>query len=95
MRDDKAKFDRAGALVFGVNFAGTNDHKSYAEKFNFNFPLLSDGGCKISARFGASTKSDSIKRTVVIIDRQGKIAGVKPGMPTDDEILAEIAKLPR
>lgn len=81
--------------MFGVNFAGPGEHKKYADKFNFNFPLLSDPECKVSAEFGCSLKPGSISRHVIVIDTEGKIAWIKAGMPTDDEILAEVAKAKR
>ena len=89
MRDDKAKFDEANAVIFGVNNNTPEAHKGYCDKFEFTFPLLADADLSTARAYGAD-KEKGVKRTVVVIDPEGKVAFHKPGMPTDDEILAAL-----
>ena len=86
MRDDKALFDRKNAALLGVNDASPDSHRSYCEKFAFNFPILADRNLEMSKAYRAE-KDGRVKRTVVVIAPDGKIAFHQHGMPTDDQIL--------
>ena len=49
-------------------------NKAFAEKFNFNFPLLCDTDRKIGTAYGANPDpSKGAARVGVIIDPEGKI----------------------
>jgi peroxiredoxin Q/BCP len=86
LRDDRDKFDRAGALVFGVNPAGQDSHRKYCDGFGFGFPLLSDPDLKVAQAYGAARGARN-RRTVVVIGPDGLVRFHRAGMPTDDEIL--------
>lgn len=89
MRDDKAKFEKSGAAIFGVNDASAATHKTYCDKFKFNFPLLVDADLAVSKAYLAE-KGGGVRRTVVVVGPDGNVKYHKYGMPTDDEILAAI-----
>ncbi len=89
MRDDKARFEKAGALIFGVNDGAPDAHQKYCDKFDFNFPLLSDPDLAVSKAYGAE-KEGGVRRTVVVVGPDGVVKYRKNGMPTDDEILAAL-----
>lgn len=86
MQDDKDKFDRAGARIFGVNNNTVEAHQAYCSKKGFTFPLLADPDLSVARAYGAE-KGGRTARTVVVIGADGKIVFHRPGMPTDDEIL--------
>ena len=88
VRDDYAQFEQKDAAVFGVNPAGKESHKKFIEKQRYQFSLLIDEGQKVAKLYGA--KGLMVKRTVVVIDKNGKIAYYKKGMPPNTEILAAI-----
>ena len=88
IRDDYSQFEKKNAVVFGVNPAGAESHKKFIEKQRYQFSLLIDEGQKAAALYGA--KGLTVKRTVVVIDTNGKIAYYKQGMPPNSEILADI-----
>jgi len=88
IRDDYAQFKEKGALVFGINPADKDSHRLFAQKQGYQFPLLVDQGQKVAAVYG--TKGMMVKRTVFVVDLQGKIIYAKRGMPPDSEILAAI-----
>ena len=91
MRDDKVKFDRMSTQIFGVNPGSGESHKKFSEKYSFNFPLLIDLDRSVAARFGALKENGiSIERTVYIIDKEGKVAFSKTGMPSNEELLATL-----
>jgi peroxiredoxin Q/BCP len=91
VRDEIAKFEKAGIQPFGVNPAGVSSHVSYVEKFNFNFPLLSDPERAIAEAY-AALKDDArgIQRTVYVIGRDGKIRFAQRGAPPVDDIVAAV-----
>jgi peroxiredoxin Q/BCP len=92
VRDEMTKFKNAGIQPFGVNPAGVDSHRSYVEKFGFNFPLLSDPERAI-ARDYAALKDDGrgIQRTVYVIGRDGMVRFAQRGAPPPDDIVAAVS----
>jgi thioredoxin-dependent peroxiredoxin len=88
VRDEIAKFKAADIQPFGVNPAGLESHKSYVEKFQFNFPLLSDPDRAIASAYHA-LKDDGrgIQRTVYVIGRDGTVRFAQRGAPPVDDIV--------
>lgn len=61
-------------MVLGASFDSAADNKKFAEKFNFNFPLLCDTDRAIGTAYGANVDpAKGAARVGVIIDRDGKI----------------------
>jgi len=90
VRDDWSKFQRKDTVVFGINHAEATSHFDFVKKYSFPFPLLVDEGKRISAKYGATRpffKSRIIKRTVAVINKEGKIIFLKRGMPKNADIL--------
>ena len=90
MQDDKDKFDRAGALILGVNNNSVDAHEGYCRKKGFGFPILADIDLAMARAYGAE-KGGRTQRKVVVIGSDGLIKYYKHGMPTDDEILKALA----
>jgi len=89
VRDEIARFQRAGIQPFGVNPAGIESHAGYVRKFNFNFPLLSDPDRAIARAYHALKDDDrGIQRSVYVVDGDGTVAFARRGAPPVDEILA-------
>ena len=86
IRDDFGQFEKKDAVVYGVNPAGMQSHKKFIVKQHYQFSLLVDEGQKTAALYGA--KGIVVKRTVVVVDKEGKIAYYKQGMPPNSEILS-------
>lgn len=90
IRDDWQEFQQAGIVVFGVNHADAESHKKFIEHHGLKNPLLIDPNRKVSAIYGATKKyfgHDTIKRSVVVIDKQGIIRYLKRGLPANSEFL--------
>lgn len=91
VRDDYARYQEAGIAVFGVNPGTEADHKKFIERYSLRTPLLLDEGAKVAAAYDALMPIPLLKivnRTVVGIDRDGKVAYYRRGMPSTTEILA-------
>ena len=57
-----------------MSFDSASDNKKFAEKFNFNFPLISDTDRAIGTAYGANVDPQKgAARVGVVIDRDGKI----------------------
>lgn len=94
IRDDWSKFVRQDTVVFGVNHGDAESHEAFIKKYSFPFPLLVDTGKKLSAKYGALKtffKATIIKRSVVVIDTDGKIIYLKRGMPKNADILKALS----
>ncbi len=83
-----AKFKAANIQPFGVNPASVDGHKSYVEKFQFNFPLLSDPDRAIAGAYHALKEDGKgIQRTVYVIGKDGTLRLAQRGAPPVDDIV--------
>ena len=92
MRDEIEQLEKAGVQPFGVNPAGVDSHRAYAEKMRFGFPLLSDSDRAIATAYHA-LKDDGhgIARSVYVVRRDGTIAFAQRGAPPPAEFLAAVS----
>ena len=92
MRDEIEQFEAAGVQPFGVNPAAIPSHKKYAEKFRFNFPLLSDPDRTAGDAYGVlKPDGKGFIRSVVLIDRKGIVRFAERGAPKTPRILAPLS----
>lgn len=82
-----------GVQVVAVNPGSLASHSRWAEKFGFPFPICVDKDKKVAEAYGALKPSGGIQRTVVLVDRQGRVAWAVQGMPSTEEIKAAVAAL--
>lgn len=82
-RDEFAAFRELDVVVFGVSADAPDALASFREKFGLPFGLLSDPHHAVSAKYGAygeklmyGRKVVGTIRSSVIIDRDGRVAGV-------------------
>ena len=95
LRDDRAKFEAAGAAVFGVNPASAESHRDFDEALGLGFPLIVDGDRELARAFEALREDgQGIERTTVIIDRAGTVIYREPGLFTTDDLLRVLASRP-
>ncbi|WP_274366001.1 peroxiredoxin [Paenibacillus thermotolerans] len=88
--ESKHDYEQAGAAVFGVNPADVEKHSRFAGKFGYDFPLIADTGERIRKAYGIGKILGIIgqQRTVVVIDKEGRIAAKIKGNPPTDQILS-------
>jgi peroxiredoxin Q/BCP len=88
VRDEIAKFKSAKMQPFGVNPASVDSHRGYVEKFQFNFPLLSDPERTIAGAYNALKEDGKgIQRTVYVIGQDGTVRFAQRGAPPVDDIV--------
>jgi thioredoxin-dependent peroxiredoxin len=98
-RDLSSELEALGAKVLGVSKDNLQSHQRFVDKYQLNFPLLSDAsGAAISA-YGAwksGAEAKSINRSTFLIDAEGKIRRIWRAVKVDghqDEVLAELRRL--
>lgn len=96
---DLAAYEKAKAVILGVSVDTAESHKDFCTKEGLTFKLLADTEAKVSAAYGSIMEFQDKKlsaRNTFIIDPQGKIAKVFPGVKVakhSEEVLAALAEL--
>jgi peroxiredoxin Q/BCP len=93
LRDDFSKFQTQDTVVFGINHANQASHQKFIDDHKFPFDLLIDTDKELSKKYQAIKSffgKTIIARTVVLINKEGKIIYLKKGSPSDAEILAAL-----
>ncbi len=99
-RDNLARVKRKGAEIFGVSADSVGSHNKFSEKYELNFPLLSDETKSVVKAYGVwkeksmyGRKFMGIERTTFIIDGEGRIARIFPKVKVEghtEEVLAAL-----
>lgn len=94
-RDDYSKFERAGVVILGVSADSVKSHVKFKQKFQLNFPLLSDEGHQVCDLYGSWGKKkfmgreyEGVLRNTFLIDEDGKLIkiyeNVRPAEHSDE-----------
>lgn len=87
-RDEFPRFQSADTEVFGVNPADAESHQRFIDKNGFPFELIVDVDREIARLYDSiQLMGFMIKRTVVGINKSGKVVFFKRGLPSNNEIL--------
>jgi peroxiredoxin Q/BCP len=78
LRDNWAKIQKAGVVVFGVSTQDNGSHKAFAEKYKLPFPLLPDDKGDIAAKYKVPVVDGKARRITYLIGKDGKIKHVWP-----------------
>jgi mycoredoxin-dependent peroxiredoxin len=98
--NDMRRFDGLDAQVLGISVDSAWSHKAFAEKMGIKYPLLADFQPRgaVGEKYGVFLAEKGITgRSIVIIDRSGKIAWLKnydiPTLPDIKEVSDALAKV--
>src|SRR5215204_6443783 len=76
-RDDYEQFGKLDAEVIGISSDSVESHRSFAEKHDLPFTLLSDEGGKVRRLYGVSSTFGLFPgRVTYVIDREGVVRHV-------------------
>lgn len=100
-RDSFHELQEKGVIVLGVSKDTVKSHKKFAEKYNLNFPLLSDTSTETIKAYGAWNDDpppfwSHIRRMTFLINPEGEIVKTYPKViPLNhaDEILKDLNSL--
>lgn len=99
-RDNFADMSKMGLVVLGVSKDSVKSHKKFSEKFNLNFPILSDESTEMINAYGAwrlkkfmGREYMGTERMSVLVDEEGRVAkiyeSVKPADHTQ-EVMGDV-----
>lgn len=92
-RDEYRAFEEAGASVFGINPAPAASHAAFQDALKLPFPLLVDKGSKVAKAYGAVRRFlglTLVRRTVVVVGANGRIAFIRHGLPKGSDVLKAV-----
>jgi peroxiredoxin Q/BCP len=100
-RDNMSRITSKDAVVLGISLDDELSHQRFAQKYNLQFPLLSDVDAAISRRYGTYKEKSlygrsfwGVERTTFVIDREGKVENVFRRVKVEghaDEVLATLS----
>jgi len=98
--NDMRSFDTLDAEVLGVSVDSVWSHKAYAEKMGIKYSLLADFHPRgaMSEKYGVYLPEKGITgRSIIIVDKSGKVAWVKnydiPVVPDLKEVAAALGQV--
>ena len=96
-RDRMNDYANVGIQVYGVSLDSPESHREFREKYNLNFPLLTDEGGRASEVLGVLRENrKSTNRVTFLLDPEARISKVYPEVSPEthaDEILKDAASL--
>lgn len=103
LRDNFHQLEKLGVQILGVSKDSVKSHKKFAEKYNLNFPILSDESTETIKAYDAwgvkkfmGHEFEGIKRMSFLVDNKGEIVKVYENVnPTKHtgEILTDVELL--
>jgi peroxiredoxin Q/BCP len=75
LRDRALDFDTRNVTIFGISFDPVDKNRRFAEKYDFNFKLLSDVDRKVGLAYGATDdpNAKTAARIAYLIGPDGRI----------------------
>jgi len=95
-RDRMDDYAKAGIQVYGVSLDSPETHCEFREKYDLNFPLLSDEGGRASETLGVLGDRGTARRVTFLLDPEARISKVYPEVTPDthaEEILEDAASM--
>jgi thioredoxin-dependent peroxiredoxin len=96
-RDRMDDYAQAGIQVYGVSLDSPESHREFREKYNLNFPLLTDEDGRASEALGVLRENRKrTNRVTFLLDPEGRISKVYPEVSPEthaDEILEDAASM--
>jgi thioredoxin-dependent peroxiredoxin len=94
-RDHQSYFDENNIRVVGLSFDSPDDNASFASRYEFGFPLLSDSDHAVAIAYGACSGADARypERMSFLIDERGTIERVYSQVDPRDhpaKVLADV-----
>jgi peroxiredoxin Q/BCP len=98
--DTLGTFEGSGVDVLGISADGADSHRRFRGKYGLRFPLLSDGGNRVGAQYGAygekllyGRPTTGVIRSTFLIDEKGRVQRAWYGVRADGhaaKVLAEV-----
>jgi peroxiredoxin Q/BCP len=63
-------------VVVGINADSLETHARFAQSLDLPFRLLTDGGQRVSRKYGSADRNGYNRRTVYVVDPKGRVSYV-------------------
>lgn len=73
IRDGIGELESLGIQVIGISTDSVKSHENFKNKYDLNFPLLSDKSKAIIRTYGVESEHGSARRVTFLIDKSGAI----------------------
>lgn len=73
IRDTMKELQKNGIKIIGVSTDSVKSHEKFRDKYELNFPLVSDKSKEIINKYGVESDFGSAKRITFLIDKQGVV----------------------
>lgn len=96
LRDGMNDLTDLGVQVLGVSTDGVKAHENFRNKYDLNFPLLSDKSKDIITAYGVESDYGSARRITFLIDKTGTIQHVWMKVKTSshsEEVVEKVKEL--
>jgi len=93
LQDHRQLFEAQTVDIYGINPADAHSHAAFAEKYGFEFPILSDTNGTVAHLFGSLLKTpikQMVIRTVYLVGPSGTIQFAERGSPPSQDLLKTI-----
>jgi peroxiredoxin Q/BCP len=100
-RDNLGRIAAKDAVILGISLDDELSHQRFAQKYNLQFPLLSDVDAAVCRKYGTYKEKNlygrsfwGVERTTFVIDREGKVENVFRRVKVEghaDEVLATLS----
>jgi peroxiredoxin Q/BCP len=95
-RDRMEDYTEAGIQVYGVSLDSPDSHREFREKYDLNFPLLTDDEGRAAETLGVLGDRGTARRVTFLLAPDGTISNTYPEVTPDthaDEILKDASAL--
>jgi peroxiredoxin Q/BCP len=92
-RDYAAEFLKLKAKVFGISADSIDSHNRFINKYELNYPLLSDAQKILAKALGVSSFLGILSRDTFLIDPMGKVAKVWRKVSASETALQSLEEL--
>jgi peroxiredoxin Q/BCP len=100
-RDNLGRIAAKDAVILGISLDDELSHQRFAQKYNLQFPLLSDVDAAVCRQYGTYKEKNlygrsfwGVERTTFVVDRAGKVENVFRRVKVEghaDEVLATLS----
>ena len=100
-RDNLGRIASKDGVILGISLDDELSHQRFAQKYNLQFPLLSDVDAAVCRQYGTYKEKNlygrsfwGVERTTFVIDREGKVENVFRRVKVEghaDEVLATLS----
>lgn len=73
IKNTMKELDKKGIKVFGVSTDSVKSHEKFRDKYELNFPLISDKSKEIIKNYGVESDFGSARRITFLIDKEGVV----------------------